>query len=99
MHVYMDDVRDGPMSGAYGTQIPDQTWVVVRRIDYMKELLAAGLVHDASLDHNMGPGETGYDLVKWMEATGNWPKGKVTVHSANPVGRQAMEWVLARNGK
>jgi hypothetical protein len=33
---------------------------------------------------------TGYDLVCWMEETGNWPKQKPVVHSANPVGRARM---------
>lgn len=33
---------------------------------------------------------TGYTLVCWMEETGNWPKEKPAVHSANPAGRSKM---------
>lgn len=33
---------------------------------------------------------TGYDLVCWMEETGNWSKKVPSVHSANPVGRDKM---------
>lgn len=37
---------------------------------------------------------TGYQLVCWMEETGNWPKHKPRVHSANPVGRARMEQAI-----
>lgn len=33
---------------------------------------------------------TGYDLVCWMEETGNWSRKVPSVHSANPAGRQKM---------
>ena len=39
---------------------------------------------------------TGYDLCLWMAETGNWPKEKPTVHSANPVGRERMRGVIDR---
>ncbi len=99
--VYLDDIRDAPTYTFSGTccEVPCTEWVTVRKIEYMKELLQAGLVNNADLDHDMGIGETGYDLVLWMEQTGNFPKGKVTVHSANFVGKDAMLMVLARNKK
>lgn len=34
---------------------------------------------------------TGYDLVLWMETTGNWSRAKPIVHSRNPVGKAKME--------
>jgi len=40
---------------------------------------------------------TGYTLVCWMEETGNWPKEKPKVHSANPVGRAKMEVAINRH--
>lgn len=39
---------------------------------------------------------TGYDLCLWMAETGFWPAQPPTVHSANPVGRERMEGVIAR---
>ena len=39
---------------------------------------------------------TGYDLCLWMAETGHWPKQPPRVHSANPVGRQRMQGVIAR---
>ena len=37
---------------------------------------------------------TGYDLVRWMEDTGHWPRQKPKVHSANPAGAHAMRAVI-----
>lgn len=39
---------------------------------------------------------TGYSLVCWMEETGNWPREKPTVHSANPVGAARMRQAIDR---
>ena len=95
--VYMDDQRT-PMSKA-NRNVPDPYWVVVRTIKDTKELLTLGIVHDLALDHDMGLGDTGYDLAKWMEANNVWPTGKITLHSANIVGRDNMRAVLNRNGR
>lgn len=40
---------------------------------------------------------SGYTLVCWMEETGNWPKEKPTVHSANPAGRSKMLAAIERS--
>lgn len=40
---------------------------------------------------------TGYDLVCWMEETGNWPTYRPAVHSANPAGRARMEAAIEAN--
>jgi hypothetical protein len=42
---------------------------------------------------------TGTDLVTWMIATGNWPKHKPVVHSANPVGAKRMRVMIDANFK
>ena len=39
---------------------------------------------------------TGYQLVCWMEETGNWPQQKPTVHSRNPAGRFKMQQAIER---
>ena len=94
INLYLDDMRT-PMNG----MMPDTFWVVVRTIEATKTLLLAGLVEEMSLDHDLGLGDTGYDLVKWMEAQNVWPSGSITVHSANPSGRDNMVAVLKRNGR
>jgi hypothetical protein len=40
---------------------------------------------------------TGYTLVCWMEETGNWPKERPAVHSANPAGRAKMQAAINRH--
>ncbi len=42
---------------------------------------------------------TGYDLVKWMAETGNWPRSKPVVHSANPCGAENMRATINRYWK
>ena len=39
---------------------------------------------------------TGYKLCLWMADNNKWPKEKPTVHSANPVGKFAMEAIIER---
>lgn len=39
---------------------------------------------------------TGYELCLWMAEKGIWPKEPPNVHSANPVGRERMQGVIAR---
>ena len=39
---------------------------------------------------------SGYDLCLWMEQTGRWPRGSVSVHSANPTGARRMLAVIER---
>jgi hypothetical protein len=98
IHLYLDDYRT-PTKRQNGLELPDSYWVVVRTVADAKTILSTGIVDNASLDHDLGPGETGYDLVKWMEAQNVWPKGSIKVHSANPVGAANMRAVLGRNGK
>jgi hypothetical protein len=64
-NIFFDDVREGPQIEYENTHsnIPDPNWIVVRKIEYMKELLLTDLVEDMSLDHDVGEGETGYDLL------------------------------------
>jgi hypothetical protein len=52
-----------------------------------------GLASYSSCEHN----GTGYQFVCWMEETGNWPKQKPTVHSANPVGAARMRQAIDRH--
>ena len=102
INCFMDDMRTPLSIDGEKLSPPSKYWVIARTIDDTKTLLLLGIVNDLSLDHDMGfdKGEkTGYDLVKWMEENNVWPIGKITVHSANPAGRDNMMSVLIRNGK
>jgi hypothetical protein len=97
MNVYFDDVRNAP----------DNSWEIVREPEQLKDLLVAGVVQNLSLDHDLGEfGErgngrniTGYDILTWMEETNHLPKGRIFIHSQNPVGRMKMLVVIQRLGK
>lgn len=95
INCFMDDMRTPKTDD----DKPDIYWVVVRTIKDTKTILSSGIVNNLSLDHDMGPGDTGYDLVKWMEETNTWPQGVITLHTANIVGRDNMKTVLARRNK
>ena len=78
----------------------NHTFTVVRTMAEAVEILSKGTQFDAwSLDHDLGLTPdgtsflpTGYDFLKWAaeESLKVWPKGKVFVHSANPVGSHNM---------
>jgi hypothetical protein len=85
MKLWLDDIRPAP-----------DGWVHVKTATDAYELIKTGVVEVASLDHDLGEAHTGYDLCKWMAESGIWPKTKPRVHSANPVGREAMEWTIHR---
>ena len=48
------------------------------------------------LDHDLGPGKTGYDFCKWLVERG-WT-GKFHCHTANPVGAANMRQLLTHYG-
>lgn len=108
LNIFMDDIRDAPGMGYYDSvswERPEDMWVPARKVEDVMYLLEQGVVNNLSLDHNMGKDQNGYnqtdgyELVCWMEKSGNWPKGKITVHSAGFTGKQKMEAVLKANGK
>lgn len=98
MKIFLDDdpERDGWV---------DDTWIKMRRADPVILLLAntgwndTPLVEELSLDHDLGDEEengTGYKVAAWIERQaheGNWKAvpAKITIHSANPVGRKNMQ--------
>jgi hypothetical protein len=65
-------------------------------------LSPGGIMVIASLDGVCAKGcqcachATGYDFALWMAETGRWPLEKPVCHSANPVGRERIEGVIAR---
>lgn len=81
---------------------PDGSWVWVRTNTEAKEIMSRTVVDEASLDHDLGcepedglyargssPAGTGLDLCRWMVDHDLVPR-RVTVHSWNPAGAEAM---------
>ena len=101
LNLYLDDTRMGPFNDPTGYNEGWERWVIVRSVENAKQLLALGLVQDLSLDNDMGMNseEGGYnpegmELVKWMVDTGLWPKGVITIHSANYIRADQMRSLI-----
>lgn len=74
-------------------------WVQVTTAWEAIELLDTGRVVERSLDHDLGDDERfgrGVDVVDWLAEQQEvheralWPRDGITIHSANPAGRDAM---------
>ena len=88
MKIWLDDRRPAPPG-----------WHHVMTITEVKAWFYSDIatIEEMSLDHDLGLFQgTGYDLVKWMADTGNWPIKKPLVHSSNPPGRKNMEETIER---
>lgn len=97
MKLWLDDVRDPAdyLSDGY-----DWYWVktVTQALELIEEWKRRGVEWtDASLDHDLGAFDTGYDLLNWMAETNNWPTNAPMVHSMNPVGRKRMQDFITRH--
>jgi hypothetical protein len=79
-------------------------WYWAKTADEAKDVLASCLVYEASFGHDLGPGETGYDLMVWLANNRKrlglnfWPLVRPTVHSHNSVDREKMEDIIQRYG-
>lgn len=94
MKVFLDDERPTP-----------DGWVRAYTAPEAIGLLKTGKVTEISLDHDLGPEEagTGYDVCLWVEEQvfstafnfdTPFALPIMAVHSANPVGRQRMEFSI-----
>lgn len=82
--VWLDDTRAAP-----------EGWTRAYWPQDVFDLLMQGRVTHVSLDHDLGDDSrgTGYDVIRWIEEAVVIRKFKpplITVHSANPVGRERM---------
>jgi hypothetical protein len=91
--VFLDDVRPAP-----------EGWVRARTPEEVIELLRSGRVEALSLDFDLGfRGEeerrTGEVVLQWIEerlfrGELDFELPEITIHSANPVGRQRLQRAL-----
>ena len=92
MNLYLDDLRKP--SDTYPN---DNDWVLVTTVAEAIQHLETGNVKHISLDHDLGDDDeigTGYDVVLWIEenvALAGFNPPKISIHSANPVGRAKMQ--------
>lgn len=89
MKLYVDDERPCP-----------EGWTVARTYDEALFCLILYNITDLSLDHDLGWGRTGYDLLR--ELSEMYAYGRAFIpehiycHSANPVGRKHIEQLIER---
>lgn len=89
MKIYLDDLRPAP-----------DGWVRAYWPEDVVVLLSQGTVTELSLDHDLGDDArgTGYDVICWIEeavVTRGFTPPKISIHSANPVGKARMERGIA----
>lgn len=92
INVWLDDLRD-PLE----FDKSDTEWIWAKTVPEAKELIELEDVKALSLDNDLGDGEEeGRRLVLWMAEFEIWPKGPISVHSANPVAKKYMIGMLDR---
>lgn len=86
LDVFLDDARVAPPG-----------WHRCTTIYEVIALIKAKRVRKLSLDHDLGDHtKSGYYLCLWMAEQNKWPDEEPTVHSMNPVGAEAMRFVIRR---
>lgn len=85
MKLWVDDLRTPP----------DETWTWARSSDEAVLHLLMRPVEELSLDHDLGGDDTTRPVVLWMCEQGVWP-AIIHVHTANVVGREWLEGMIAR---
>jgi hypothetical protein len=84
MKLWLDDERNAP-----------EGWVLVKTALDAIVALRRDEYEEISLDHDLGEGGTGYDVLLYIEAevhrNPNYKCPRIWIHSANPVGRQRMQ--------
>lgn len=92
-----DDLVDGTP--------PDPGWLHVTNVDAVVKLCELATVVELSLDHDLGDDELcgrGIDVIDWLaeqhevEGRNLWPRDGISLHTANPAGREKMARAIRR---
>ena len=92
MKLFVDDIREPPNKG----------WLTARSAEVAIEILNESNVIDTiSLDHDLGTGATGYNVLCWIERKCREnpyyrPPEVIIIHTNNPVGKTKMKAVKQR---
>jgi hypothetical protein len=84
---WVDDLREAPFG-----------WIHLSNYEMTIKFmsLTRGKVSVMSLDHDLEETKTGYDIILWMVENGWWPANEIRIHTANPVGKDNMTYVINR---
>ena len=81
MKLFVDDIRNPP----------DGSWWLARDYQGAIDLLQSCNISIVSLDHDLGTGQSGYDIAKWIEKQvflHQMQAPEILCHSQNPVGKK-----------
>jgi hypothetical protein len=95
MRIWLDDIRPAPEGWTWVTH-PWSVMGMLRKSKFSGHEDAEDIT-EISFDHDLGVGDTGYDVAKLIEemAAHNIIKPiKWAIHSANPVGRRNIEMAM-----
>ena len=99
IYIYLDDERDPPVksNSKLGIEV-----VVCRTYDSaiktIDDAMSKGQYVFLDLDHDLGPGKSGYDVCKYVVGNEISRIAGYKVHSMNPVGRDNMIQLMDRAG-
>ena len=93
MKLWIDDVRTPPCDGWIHCRTVNETKAAVNF--YERQRSDDSIIID--LDHDLGCKKTGYDVAKWIVASG-YTNIRFHIHSANPVGRKNISELLTHYG-
>ena len=99
IEIWLDDERDpnDPFVQKEFHSRPGMIWV--KTADKAIELLNGGNVSYLSFDHDLGLGQTGYDVAKYIEEqafNGKLSRLMWAVHSANTVGQKNIIFAMKK---
>lgn len=100
MKLWVDDLREPPSDtwtwAKTSTDAIDALIISCRPHECAPDGASCwNVITDMSLDHDLGGDDTTRPVVLWM-CENNWWPDRVVVHSANPVGREWLEGMIAR---
>lgn len=104
IRVYLDDIRTPPegwtLVKTYEECVEALLTGEVEHLSLDHDLADehyALLLPDEEFDYSEFKERTGYDVCKWMVENNVWPKTSITLHSANPPGRENMRVLINAN--
>lgn len=91
MRLWIDDLREDPDTKWRGIYTEPEGWLWVKTsAEAIAALREEPRFAEVAFDHDLGGDDTTRRVMLWMIENNVWPE-RISVHTANPVGR---EWLV-----
>lgn len=93
--VFLDDIRFPPDDTWTEFKDPYDCWDYIR--EYASVITHISFDHDLWYENPFGEEVTWYDVLSWMLEyfySNKIPLPVITLHTANPIGKSNMEWIM-----